>query len=281
VDRVLTAASARPGTGSVAWKLHREVVLLAGWGRAILLQLAHPLVAEGVARHSGFRDEPWGGMRRLRRTLGVMLALTFGTEDEARAAAAGINRIHDRVHGETGGRRGAYPASTRYSAHDPALLGWVHATLLDSFLLAYQRFVGPLAPEERDRYCEEAGHVGPLLGIPPERLPRTERDLARYMAAMLAGGDIAVTPTARALARDLLHRPLPIPLVWMAAPLVALARLPAVGLLPSPVREQYGLRWSPGRERALSILAATSRRALPLVPSALRDWPAARAALRR
>src|SRR5262245_10533509 len=66
----------------IAWRLHQEVVLLAGWGRAILLQLAHPLVAQGVADHSGFRGERWGRLHRLDRTLRAMLALTFGTDRE-------------------------------------------------------------------------------------------------------------------------------------------------------------------------------------------------------
>ena len=65
------------------WKLHREVVLLAGWGRAILLQIAHPLVAQGVADHSGFAAERWARMGRLKRTIGAMLALTFGTPEES------------------------------------------------------------------------------------------------------------------------------------------------------------------------------------------------------
>jgi uncharacterized protein (DUF2236 family) len=266
-----------PGPGSVTWKLHREIALLAGWGRAILLQLAHPLVAQGVARHSGFAADPGGHVRRLRRTLGAMLALTFGNESEARRAAEAINRIHDRVHGALDARQGAYPAGTPYTAHDPALLAWVHATLLDSFLLTYEVFVGPLSDEERDRYCDEARRVEPALGIPTGRLPRTRAELSGYMVAMLAGADIAVTDTARSLARQVLHPPLARPL----RPLLALARLPAVGLLPPRVRAAYGLTWSPGQERALRLLAASSRRVLPLLPSRLRDWPAARTAFAR
>ena len=266
-----------PGPGSVTWKLHREIALLAGWGRAILLQLAHPLVAQGVARHSGFAIEPGGHIQRLRRTLGAMLALTFGSEVEARRAAEAINRIHDRVHGTLDARQGAYPAGTPYTAHDPALLAWVHATLLDSFLLTYEVFVGPLSGAERDRYCDEARRIEPALGIPAGRLPRTRAELCDYMDAMLAGGDIAVTDTARSLAREVLHPPLARPL----RPLLALARLPAVGLLPPRVREAYGLAWSPGQERALRLLAASSRRVLPLLPSRLRDWPAARIAFSR
>src|SRR5882762_9606327 len=113
------AALDQPAPALMTWRLHREVVLLAGWGRAILLQLAHPLVAQGIADHSGFATDRRGHVKRLKR----------------------------------------------------ALLAWVHVTLVDSFLLTYERFVAPLTPAERDRYCREAGAGGPLLGIPPGILP--------------------------------------------------------------------------------------------------------------
>src|SRR2546430_6121487 len=101
-------------------KLHREVVLLAGWGRAILLQIAHPLVAQGVADHSGFAAERWARVGRLKRTVEAMLALTFGTPEESAAAAAGINRIHDRVHGRLPQPAGAFASGSGYSAHATA-----------------------------------------------------------------------------------------------------------------------------------------------------------------
>jgi uncharacterized protein (DUF2236 family) len=268
--------AAVPGPDSMSGRLHREVILLAGWGRAILLQLAHPLVAQGVADHSRFATERWGHVRRLRRTLDAMLALTFGTEEAAARAADGVNRIHDRIHGATPTREGPFPAGTRYTAHDPALLAWVHATLLDSFLLTYELFVAPLTPTERDRYCAEASRIESLLGIPAGYLPRTHADLLSYLDTKLSGGEIAVGDTARALAREVVSPQLG----WWLAPVFAVARLPAIGLLPPSIRAAYGFRWSPARERALRVLASASRLVLPLVPSLIRDWPAARRAAR-
>src|SRR2546425_11123570 len=112
----------QPSPALMTWRLHREVVLLAGWGRAILLQLAHPLVAQGVADHSGFATQRRGHVKRLKRTLRAMLALTFGTPDEAEKAAAGINRIHDRVHGPLAEAAGAFAPDTPHRAHEPPLL---------------------------------------------------------------------------------------------------------------------------------------------------------------
>lgn len=253
--------------GGMAWRIHRERVLLAGWGRAILLQIAHPKVARGIAEHSGFTTERWGRLRRLHRTLSAMLALTFGSEAEAAGSAARINAIHDRVHG-----RFDEPGGGSYSAHDPELLTWVHATLIESFLLTHRLFVGPVTSEEADRYCAEAGGIEPALGIPPGRLPRTERALREYLDAMLAGGAIEVTDTARRLSREIIRPPAPAvvrPALWLAA-------LPAVGLLPPAIRAAYGFPWNEGRARALRALAAVTRGSLPLAPPALRYWAVAR-----
>jgi uncharacterized protein (DUF2236 family) len=254
----------------MAWRIHRERVLLAGWGRAILLQIAHPQVACGVAEHSAFITDRWGRLRRLHRTLSAMLALTFGSEAEAAGSAARINAIHDRVHGRLEG-------GVSYSAHDPELLTWVHATLIESFLLTYRLFVGPVSTADADRYCAEASGLEAALGIPPGRLPRAERELREYLDAMLAGGAIAVTDTARRLSREIIRPPAPAlvrPALWVAA-------LPAIGLLPAAIREAYGFTWSGGRARALRVLAAATRGGLPLAPPALRYWAMARRAERR
>jgi uncharacterized protein (DUF2236 family) len=234
-------------------------------------------VAQGVADHSQFASAGWGRVTRLRRTLRAMLALTFGSPEESARAAAAINRIHDRVNGHLPEAAGAMAPGTRYSAHDPALLTWVHATLVDTFLITYERFVGPLTPAEQDRYCLEAGAVAPLLGIPPGMLPCTTVELAGYIEAMLGGGEIVVTGTARSLASEVLSLGLPGPV----QPLLAAARLPVVGMLPAAIRDAYGFPWTRGHERALRIMAAASRGGLPLLPSLLRHWPSARRAARR
>src|SRR6188508_633927 len=101
---------------SVAWKINSEIVLLLGWNPAILLQVAHPLVAAGVIDHSLFLTDPEGRPRRLWRTLQVMFDLTFGWPAEVQRAADAINAIHDRVHGELREAAGPFAAGHRYSA---------------------------------------------------------------------------------------------------------------------------------------------------------------------
>ena len=173
----------RAGPESITWKVNREVIVVAGWGRAILLQLAHPAVAAGVHDHSSFRGSLRSSFRRLHSTVGAMLSLTFGDTEQMITAAAGINAIHDRVRGRV--RDGA---GEPYSAHDPDLQRWVHATLLESIPLTYELLVGPLTLRERDRYCSEAAIMEPLLGMPAGWLPRDSAQLDAYMREMLAGG---------------------------------------------------------------------------------------------
>jgi uncharacterized protein (DUF2236 family) len=233
-------------------------------------------VAQGIADHSAFRVQRRGRTRRFLHTVDAMLQLCFGDEERARAVLARINAIHDRVNGRLVEAAGVFPAGTPYSAHDPALLAWVHATLLEMNVRVYELYVGPLTADEKDRYCAEASAIEAPLGIPDGSLPRSAGELGRYVHAMLAGGDIVVTDLARRLALDVVYPPAP---RWVA-PAFSLVRLPALGLLPATIREGYGFAWSARHERRLRRSAALVRRLLPLTPSIVRHWPAARRARR-
>jgi uncharacterized protein (DUF2236 family) len=257
--------------GDAVRVLQREVILLVAWGPAILLQFAHPLVARGVADHSAFNTERWGRAQRLHQTLRAMLQLTFGTECEALAAAARINTIHDRVHGRLSQAAGIFPKGTLYSAHDPVLLAWVHATLLEMNLHVYELFVASLSAEEKDRYCMEASSIEGLLGIPKGRVPRSVSELQQYMEAMYASGEICVTDVARTLSRALLYPQVP----RILLPAIGFMRLTTIGLLPTSIRADYGFTWSAWHDAKLRLLIALTRIVLPLTPPILRYWPAA------
>ena len=267
----------RAALDSVSWKVNREVIVIAGWGRAILLQLAHPAVAAGVHQHSSFRGSLRSSFRRLRSTVGAMLALTFGDAEQMITAAAGINAIHDRVRGrippslQVQGTSPQGPGET-YSAHDPDLQRWVHATLLDSIPLAYELLVGPLTAHERDRYCSEAAIMEPLLGMPTGWLPRDSARLEAYMREMLAGGSLVVTDTSRALARALLYPP-----YWyLAWPAFRAMQVLTIGSLPPPLRRAYGFEWHGRDARAFARWTAVLRASVRWLPALVREWPMAR-----
>jgi uncharacterized protein (DUF2236 family) len=271
-ERLRAAGLTRSGPGSVSWTINREIVVVAGWGRAILLQLAHPLVAAGVEEHSRFRGSMTAGFGRFRSTIGAMLSLTFGDEEDALSTAAGINAIHDRVCGRLEVPAGVFPAGATYSAHHAELLRWVHATLIDSILLTYQLLVRPLAPEERDRYCAEAAVMEPLLDIPAGLLPRDATELDRYMRDMLGSGRIAITPGSRALARAVLFPPR-WRLLW---PAFRPVQLITIGLLPAAVRDAYGFEWTRRDPRALARWTTGVRLLRRLMPPCAREWPTSR-----
>jgi uncharacterized protein (DUF2236 family) len=265
------------GPETMAWRINGEMVGLLGWGRAILLQVAHPLVAAGVAEHSQFAQDALGRLRRLHRTLGAMLTLTFGTSDEAAAVARHVDGIHGRIRGTLAAPTGTLAAGTAYFARNPDLLRWVHATYVDSALRTYQLYVGPLTRAEQDRYCAETTAIEPLLHIPDGYLPRDGASLTAYVDGMLASGTIAVGAPARRIAAELLA-PLGPPVL---RPLETLLQLPIAGLLPPALRAAYGLPWSPRHARALRVSAALVRRVRPALPAPLCRWPQARAAERR
>lgn len=252
-------------------RVNAERVMLLSWGRAILLQLAHPLVAAGVDDHSRFHHDRYGGLTRLNRTVEAMRALTFETPDAPKAARR-INAIHDRVHGDLREATPVFPAGTPYSAHDPALLRWVHATLLDSALLIYQQIIGPLSPAEEDAYCAGAQRMEAVLGAPEGFFPASRAELDTYMQRMFASGEITVTETARQLGRLVLWPDAPAPI--RAASVIT--RLVTIGTLPEPVRAGYQLTWRARDERALRLLTKTIRHSIRLVPPVLRYWPEAR-----
>jgi uncharacterized protein (DUF2236 family) len=261
-----------PSRDSVTWRINAERLALLGWSRAILMQFAHPLIAAGVDDHSTFRQSRLAPLKRLHGTIHAMLAMTFGTAADAGRAAAGINRIHDRVNGMLKETVGGYPAGTHYSAHDPQLLAWVQLTLLDSLALAFETFVEPLSPPDRDRWCTEAIAGAHLLGVPADRLPRSFVELQHVIADHISSGQVVVGDTARMLAARILDPPI----LGLAWPWSRVNRLATIGLLPPDIRSQYGFAWTSRDARALERWARLSRAAVARMPLALRQWRAAR-----
>ena len=254
-------------------RINAERLVLLAWSRAILLQLAHPLIATGVAEHSAFRDGPTAAARRLHHVVRAMLALTFGDAAKQRAAIEGITRIHKSVHGELGAPLGPYPAGTPYSAGDPDLVLWVHATLVESVVLAYDAIVAPLDTRERDRYCEESVWVPVALGAREADVPRTWAEMMRYVEGVHASGALFVGDTARDLASAVLSPPL----AFLSGPLAWANRLITRGLLPPSIRAAYGYVWSEGDERRLVKVIRTIRALRRWSPRAVVLWPEARA----
>ena len=254
------------GPGSVSWRVDRELVVLAGGSCALLMQAAHPAVAAGVIEHSTYATDPLG---RLLRTLESSFDVVFGSRSTAKAAIRRVNSIHRSVRGRMPG------GTTAYSARDPEALLWVHATLVDTALRVYGRFVAPLSKADEQAYHRESGRVAMMLGVPETLLPPTIGSLRAWMADRIADDTIHVTPQARRIAQTVLNPIAHARVARDAAHLISLSTLP-----PS-LRGKYGIAWSATRERGVERIARVTRRTLPFLPSVLRYAPPARAADRR
>ncbi|HZV74911.1 MAG TPA: oxygenase MpaB family protein [Conexibacter sp.] len=259
------------GPQSITWQVNREAVLLLGGGRALLLQVAHPSVAAGVAQHSGYREDPWG---RLFRTLDVTGRIVFGDAQTAAEASRQLQGVHRHVKGTVADGR---MAGATYDAADHELLLWVWATLVESALLMYTRYVRPLGVADVEAYYGEQKRFLAACGAPAETAPATFADFTAWFDQMVEDV-LEVTPAARDVATAVLRpRQLPLPL----RPVFDALNVVTVGLLPSTARERYGFAWGPRRERLLGASTAAVRRLMPVLPSLVREMPSARSASRR
>lgn len=262
------------GPDSMMWRINREAVLLGAGPTALLLQIAHPLVAEGVARHSTFEADPF---RRLHGTIVTTMDLVFGDARAAERAVTKLNRIHAGVRGEVADPQARHLAD-RFRALDPELLLWVQATLIVTSVRAYRRWVGRLTTSEVEQFWQEARSVGVRLGIPLSLSPPDWPELAGYWRRMLEpDGPIQVTPTARRLAPVIVRPPLPV------APglIIDLLALPGLSLLPARLRQEFGIGWDSRRERLAQLLGLAVRGWTYSVPAGWREMPQARRARNR
>jgi uncharacterized protein (DUF2236 family) len=250
------------GPHSVLWRVNRESAVTLAGSCAILMQFAHPKVAAGVRDHSRYQVDAAG---RLRRTMDLTLAIVFGPRPEAMQAVRAINSRHRAVRGPG------------YSAMDPELLLWVHATLVYSAIRGYRALVGPLSDAEADQYYQDTKEIGVLLGIPRVIYPARVDAFDAYLHRMIDSREVAVGADARQMAEHVL-RP-----EFRGVPRMAFAPLGVItaGLLPPVLREAYGLKWG----RAQRAAFAACRMGLPhlvrIAPEPVRWLPPARNAYRR
>ncbi|SNS75187.1 Uncharacterized conserved protein, DUF2236 family [Actinomadura meyerae] len=221
-------------------------------GRALLMQLAHPAVAAGVAEHSDFADRP---LARLFGTLDFLLITTFGTPEQVGRIAAKVRGIHGAVRGEG------------YSGNDPGLQLWVNATLIDSALYVHETLMRPRDDGLPEEYYRQARIVAEVLGCPLDAQPADLAAFRAYTAATLAS--LEVTDTAREVAAAVLW-PRRLRALF---PALAVFRLVTAAMLPEPLREQYGLPWTPGRRRAAALLLGTASAVHRVTPGVVRRPP--------
>lgn len=300
----LSAQSADPtygffGPQTLVWQVNRERINYLGGLRAILMQLAHPAVAQGVADHSNFQQDPLG---RFVRTMSVVQDILFGPTDIAIKAATRVYAKHARVKGilsgnlvkskdafdlgfeqspapfdyagyESTGEAGQFllrsgcpqPSAGKgeqqeYSALDPELLLWVYATLIDSLMFIHDEILPPLGEEKWARLYDEGRPFAYLFGVPDAVLPPTLDAFRSYVRGMV--NTIKVTDTAREMARAVIRSPHP---VFGVSNTVL-----AAGTVPDPLREAFGLPWNGAVRAGYALGMGFLRVTVPLLPGRIR-----------
>lgn len=265
-----------PGPGSLTWRLVGDWRGLLCGGRALLLQVAHPVVGAGVAEHSDFRADPWS---RLARTLTSTMTFAYGGPVGAPAEADRLRALHRTI-------RGTDERGRRYHALDPEAYAWVHLTLFETTLVVQERFGRALSPADQRRLYAEWLAAGRLLGLREGQVPPDLAAFRRYYDRMLADrleDNRSVRDVLAALADPARPPWWPGPAaLWRPAGAAGgrLNTLVTVGTLPPVLRDRLGLAWSARDERRLARFAALVRAVAPRVPGRLRHHPIAWRAIR-
>jgi len=256
------------GPDSMAWRINRENVLGLGAMRALLLQIAHPKVAQGVLVHSNYRAKPF---QRAYSTFKAQQTIVFGTCDQAIETLVRMYARHLSVRGEL-------PPNDRvgdrqYIATDSQLSFWVFATLIDTVFRTHTLLFQPMTQQEEKAFYEESRLFATLMGIDHLLVPQTVSQFHLRMESMLASVEIHITPAAQEIASSLLRLPLSIFLPGNS--------IVAAGMLPKKLRDQLGLRWNTVTQLLFSLIITLVRTTRFILPPRLRSTPAYWQALER
>ena len=218
------------GPQSMMWKVNKEITVLFGGARALLMHAAHPLIAAGARQTSFYQRDPW---KRLIRTLSLQNSVTFGTKEEADESAHRINKLHEVIKGEdeiTGGY---------YDALDHEQLLWVHACLQISSIYFYEKTVKNLTEKEKNQYHEENSIAAEMVLVDREIMPKTHEELKDWVIEKSKEKDyLVLTDVAIDVADIISGGPVPrhIKPIW---PFIAFT---AFNTLPSEFKNIYGIK---------------------------------------
>ena len=220
------------GPQSMMWKVNKEITVLFGGARALLMHAAHPLIAAGARQTSFYQRDPW---KRLIRTLSLQNSVTFGTIEEADESAHRINKLHEVINGEdsvTGGY---------YDALDHEQLLWVHACLQISSIYFYEKTVKKLTDAEKNQYHKENTVAAKLVLVDTSKMPQTHEELKAWVIEKSKQKDYLVkTDVADDVFKIIGGGPVPIHIkpIW---PFIAFT---AFNTLPKEFKSIYGIKES-------------------------------------
>jgi uncharacterized protein (DUF2236 family) len=242
------------GPDSMMWKVNKEITVLFGGARALLMHAAHPLIAAGARQTSFYQRDPW---KRLIRTLSLQNSVTFGTKEEADESALRINKLHEVIKGKdkvTGGI---------YDALDYEQLLWVHACLQISSIYFYEKTVKKLTEEEKDQYHKENMLGAEMVLVDKNLMPKTHNELKEWVINKSRGKDyIVLTDVAKDVKEIIGGGPVPIHIkpIW---PFIAFT---AFNTLPEEFKKLYGIKNTKTRRFLVNFNLALLKMTRPFLP---------------
>ena len=257
------------GPHSMMWKINKEITVLFGGARALLMHAAHPLIAAGARQTSFYQRDPW---KRLIRTLSLQNSVTFGTKEEADESAHRINKLHEVIKGEdqvTGGI---------YDALDHEQLLWVHACLQISSIYFYEKTVKKLTNEQKNQYHIENMKSAELVLIKTESMPKTHDDLKNWVIEKSKQNNyLRYTDVAKDVQEIIAGGPVPthIKPIW---PFIAFT---AFNTLPPEFKEIYNIKETKLKKLILEFNLKLLKYTRPLLPPFFRLIAPARWAKQR
>jgi uncharacterized protein (DUF2236 family) len=254
------------GPRSMMWRVSRESITFLGGGRAALLQLAHPWVATAVQQHSRSESDLPG---RFQRTFNHVFALVFGDLDAALASARRVHALHATVTGHLEEALGPWPREHRYEANDEAALLWVQATLVDTSVLMYETFIGPLSDADKEALWQDNRRFARLFGISDATLPPTWAAFRNYFDATVASDLLTVGAASRRMAHFLLTPP-----NTLVTPAWRWYAALTTGFLPERLRPALGFAWGRSQRLVFGATLAALKVSWRRLPSRLRWLPA-------
>ena len=245
------------GPKSMMWKVNKEITVLFGGARALLMHAAHPLIAAGARQTSFYQRDPW---KRLIRTLSLQNSVTFGTKKEADESAHRINKLHEVIKGED------EVTGDIYDALDHEQLLWVHACLQVSSIYFYEKTVKKLSNEEKNQYHKENMLSADLVLVDIKKMPQTHEDLKNWVIEKSKSKNYLIyTDVAKDVQDIISGGPVPthIKPIW---PFIAFT---AFNTLPAEFKELYGIETTKFKTALLNFNLALLKYTRPLLPPSL------------
>jgi uncharacterized protein (DUF2236 family) len=250
------------GPESITWKMYREPYILLGSSRALLLQIAHPAIADGVKNYSNFQKKMAG---RAHRTFTSMIRIWFGDKNTAINSAKRLYNIHSMIRGTAVWEIEDETIYKPYCAADPDLLFWVLATMIDTTLVVIEKINGTIPSEEKNQFFEESKITAQLMGIPLEDYPKNLESFYQHYYSIIDDKTLCVGKAGIEISKAIFNLPYPIR---------KFLQLIAGGFLPLKISHQFGLSMNKFSTLIFNLVVFISKLNYKLMPAFLRYAPA-------